>query len=274
MIIMKIKGGLGNQLFQYAFGRALAIKFGKKLKFDLSFYRQQDLRSFALNRFNITFDGILNFKEKFELKLRSYLPALSGEIYYFRENKGLLNFQGLTESKICIIDGYWQSEKYFVEMSDVVKKELCLKNLSVVDAVITQNIISTNSVSLHVRRGDYVSVPVNKPYNICDLNYYQRAMQIIKNQVTDPVVFIFSDDLDWVKDNLKLDVPHFFVHGNDECVDFYMMSLCKHNIMANSTFSWWAAWLNNNPKKIVVAPKMWLKNEIREELFTDYQIRI
>ncbi len=271
MIIIKIKGGLGNQLFQYAFGRALAMKTGKKLKFDLSFYRQQNLRSFALNRFGTVFDGILNFKEKFELKLRSYWPALSREIYYFKENKGLLNLQVLANSKICIIDGYWQSEKYFAEISDVIKKEIRIRDLS---ACFMQNILSTNSVSLHVRRGDYVSIPVNQHYNVCDLDYYQRAMQIIKSQAIDPVIFIFSDDIDWVKDNLKLDVPHFFVNGNDECVDFYMMSCCKHNIMANSTFSWWAAWLNSNPKKIVIAPKMWLKDEIREELFTDYQIRI
>lgn len=274
MIIAKIKGGLGNQLFQYSYARRLALKTGKKLKFDISFYKQQNFRRFFLDKFNTVFDGFINFRERAFLNVTYAFPLFFKDVLYLREGKVVRDLPKISSSKICFVDGYWQSEGYFREISGIIKKELVLKSLDKFDFTLYQKILCSESVSLHFRRGDYVTIPSNKNYNVCDLNYYLRAIDIIGRRIKDCNFFIFSDDLQWVKDNLKMIKSCTFVEGNEEHIDLYLMSLCKHNITANSTFSWWAAWLNDNPDKVVISPKAWRTDEIREELFTDYQVRI
>jgi Glycosyl transferase family 11 len=164
------------------------------------------------------------------------------------------------------LDGYWQSEQYFAQYADKIREDFTFKlQLSNQNAVITKQISQENSVSLHVRRGDYVTNSKNAFIGVCSLDYYQTAVEQIKMQVDKPVFFIFSDDINWVKDNLSLDDKAVLIShnlGSESYNDMRLMSLCSHNIIANSSFSWWGAWLNANPNKIVIAPKQWFASKL------------
>ncbi|MFC1894320.1 alpha-1,2-fucosyltransferase [Candidatus Dependentiae bacterium] len=280
MIIIKIKGGLGNQIFQYAFGRYLSLKTGRKLKLDLSYFKSNSYRKFNLDKFNIVFDGVIDFKSKILLKSSIYFPRI------FKNNFCIINnntqyfdpsvIQRIVSNKKCFLNGYWQSESFFSEIDDFLKKELNLKKeyFNNLNKTVLRKILNTNSVAIHVRRGDYIWENLNKPYNVCDLKYYASAIKIVKDKIKNPFCFIFSDDIEWVKKNLIIELPKVYVTENSVYKDFALMSFCKHNIMANSTFSWWASRLNSNLNKIVVAPHAWRTDGVREELHTDYQIRI
>ena len=279
MIIVNIKGGLGNQFFQYAFARYLSLKTERKLKFDISYYKKNDYRTFDLNKFNISFDGFISLKESLILRGAKRFPKFFKNICILKDTSEYFDskiFEKILNKKICYLDGYWQSETYFNQINDLIKEELKLKQtyLKKLDNKIIQKILNTNSVSVHVRRGDHVTIPANKPYIVCKEKYYQDALKIIQQKVVNPYYFIFSDDIAWVKNNLFKSFPCFYIDQTDVFEDFQLMSLCKHNVMANSTFSWWAARLNKNPQKIVVAPYAWRTDGVREELYTNYQIRI
>tara|TARA_R110002167_G_scaffold168187_1_gene365822 strand:- start:1734 stop:2540 length:807 start_codon:yes stop_codon:yes gene_type:complete len=165
----------------------------------------------------------------------------------------------------CYLSGYWQSGKYFKTCADDIRKDFTFKTeLSHKNKELADSIGSMNAVSLHVRRGDYVSnSKTQKTHGLCSLGYYQSAIEFISSEVSSPHFFIFSDDIDWVKNNLKIGFPVTYV-GNNQGVDSFndmrLMSLCKHHVIANSSFSWWGAWLNPDPDKIVVAPKCWFYN--------------
>jgi len=274
MVIIKLMGGMGNQLFQYAVGKAVSAKSGKELKMDISGYENQDAiitpRSYALSIFKI--------EEKF---------ASAGEIGKFLQNKNKKNISGKIKSLFfnknssayfvepkftfnpevfdfnepVYLEGYWQTEKYFKDITDIIRKEFVLKDeYSIENKEITKKIKNCNAVSLHIRRGDYVtSATTNKFHGICSLDYYEKAVRHIADGVQDPNFFIFSDDIEWVKENLKIDHPAAYVSDGvlKDYEELTLMSYCKHNIIANSSFSWWGAWLNNNPEKIVIAPKQW-----------------
>jgi hypothetical protein len=168
------------------------------------------------------------------------------------------------------IDGYWQSEKYFKRIEPTVRKEFTLitspstKNQKIID-----KIKSCESVSLHIRRGDYVTDPkTNTLYGTCPPEYYEKAIQLMKDKVKHPVYFVFSDDPEWIRSNMVTGYPQHVVDINgpdDAHEDLRLMSCCKHHIIANSSFSWWGAWLSNNPKKVVVAPKKWFNNYHKDE---------
>ncbi len=276
MIIVKIKGGLGNQLFQYAYGRYLSLKLNKKLKFDLSFYQQQDFRKFELQCFNVNHSGLINFKDKIFIKGAHHFPKFFNN-YLIKESGDNFDSPILDVDKNYYVDGYWQSDRFFKSIADVLKKDFQIKeSLSDANKSLIKTIKNTNSVSVHFRRGDYVSIPANKDYNVCTKEYYSKALEIIESKTKDPRYFVFSDDIEWVKNNIKFKHKHTFIDNNvnKSYVDLYLMSLCEHNIMANSTFSWWASWLNQNPKKIVIAPRFWRIGEKRQELYTDFQIMI
>lgn len=252
MKTIKIKGGLGNQMFQYAYGRALELA-GKKIIFNTSFFngdreKVDTARDFKLNNFNI--------QTKAE----------------FSEKKHLFNdFKNKILVKIGLKkNGFWQNEKYFKNIENDIKKEFTLKNPPDEKFQdILQKIENTTSVSIHIRRGDYIENPKTNSYHgICDLEYYSQAIDTIKNQVNNPSFFIFSDDIEWAKKNLITSYPTFWVSDlkGKDYEELYLMSLCKHSIIANSTFSWWAAWLNKNPNKIVIAPKQWLTNKTSNKI--------
>ena len=166
----------------------------------------------------------------------------------------------------CYLVGYWQSEKYFRSAALGIRADFTFKSsLANRNAELAEQIGQANAVSLHVRRGDYAKNPkTNATHGLCSLDYYRAAIQYVSNRVEQPCFFIFSDDIAWVKDNLKIDFSCQYVdhnHGTKSYNDMHLMSLCQHHIIANSSFSWWGAWLNPSPEKIVIAPKKWFANK-------------
>lgn len=238
--ITPITGGLGNQLFQYAHGRKLEIVDKKDIIFDMSFFTNSHStkdtpRPFLLDRFNI------NPQAKFSSNPENLITKIFKKILYKITNNYPL----------------YQSEKYFAPIKDIILKELTLKNpLSPQAQNFANNIkLQTSPVSIHVRRGDYVN---NLHHSTCLPEYYYKAMHHIKSKIPNPFFFVFSDDMQWVQNNLDIHNAIFVSNSNiTEVEELYLMSQCSHNIIANSTFSWWGAYLNKNPHKIVIAPTQW-----------------
>ena len=159
------------------------------------------------------------------------------------------------------LDGFWQSERYFSEIASTVRTELAPRfSLSTDRQSILAEIGTSNAVSVHVRRGDYTTPKNLVKHGVCSSDYYQDALAVVKSRVTEPHCFVFSDDPEWAREHLKLDMPVSFVSppadGRDY-EDFVLMSSCRHHVIANSTFSWWAAWLSASHDKLIVAPKQW-----------------
>lgn len=268
VIIIRFKGGLGNQMFQYAAGRYLSYLRGCGLKMDISPYNQVNYRKFGLKYFNIqeqyirkTLLSRICYKLKVKLGLYSiYSESIPGNIKEFG------NLPANT-----ILDGYWQSEKYFINIESVIRKDFTFKQEEILsDSLVAKNIKSSNSISVHIRRGDYITNPLfNKVHGVCDINYYRTAMDYFISKVSDPHFYLFSDDMTWVRENIKITHPHTFIDeqiysaipADITVIDLFLMNLCKHNIIANSSYSWWGAWLNKNPSKIVIAPRKWVNDE-------------
>jgi hypothetical protein len=180
----------------------------------------------------------------------------------------------------CYYDGYWQSEKYFKPVENELRNELKLiLNLNCENAKLLDDISNSESVSMHIRRGDYITVKNNfRRFAICSLEYYKQCMDLFVNKLNNPIFYVFSADVDWAKDNFKGDQFRFIVYNLD-CpdIDLFLMSRCKNNIIANSSFSWWGAWLNQNNEKIVIAPKNWYNGKINDsaiDLIPETWIRI
>jgi hypothetical protein len=258
MVIAKIYGGLGNQMFQYAMARSLAIEKKKKIVLDISRFDNYKLHKYSLQHFNI--------KAKFYKEPNRYLKKIQNFLFkkatYTEINFGFDNRVFKLRGDYIFLDGYFQSEKYFSKYKDEIRRDFEIKSKLKFETQDIINYINTvNSVSLHIRRGDYV----NNPKHYIDTeSYYQKAVEIIESKVKNPVFFIFSDDMDWVKSNLSLKYETVFVDFNDALSNFEdlkLMSTCQHNIITNSSFSWWGAWLNKNENKIVIAPKKWFNDD-------------
>jgi hypothetical protein len=170
----------------------------------------------------------------------------------------------LSEVGSFYLRGYWQSEQYFIDIEDALRKEFRLKEkVSERSRQIANEILSCNSISMHVRRGDYLSDTVNAGLGVCEKEYYYRCMDKIVGTEPDPRIFVFSDDMEWVVKNLRLPYSTTYVTHNGaerDYEDLYLMSMCKHHIIANSTFSWWGAWLGRRPGQIVIAPSPWFRD--------------
>lgn len=254
MIIVRLIGGLGNQMFQYAIGRFAAKTNNTILKLDLSEFDTYKLHQYSLNHFQI----VENIATKYDLQ----------EAIEFREKNFHLdgNFESIGDG--MLLKGYWQSEKYFVNISDVIRNDFQLKSIiSRKGREISVLIKNTNSVSLHIRRCDYIrgSYP-DQILDVLSNHYYLKALKALDAEEKDLRFFIFSDDPQWVRKNFKIKHPVVHVDHNTAVTnyeDIYLMSLCKHNIIANSSFSWWGAWLNNNPTKKVFAPKQWFNKNAK-----------
>jgi hypothetical protein len=298
MIIVSLFGGLGNQLFQYACGKSVAKKLGVELKLDASILlnkkNRKDFtnRDFELSAFNIDAQ-IADLKE-----VRKYVPNLFETPKWFHQLyriKRFLNGRHLFIERIqqrhtyissiekikdnTYLYGYFQTEKFFVNIKDEIIRSLQLHpdiQISNENKKAILEIEAENSVSIHVRRGDYT----NSRFELLELdNYYLKAIEEIEKQLAHPKFFIFSNDLKWAKNNfssLSIDFKLVDINSTTQSyMDMILMSHCKHNIIANSSFSWWGAWLNNNPNKIVIAPKMWYKNEMdSKELIPEKWIRL
>ncbi|MHB8206956.1 alpha-1,2-fucosyltransferase [Mucilaginibacter sp.] len=268
MIIVRLQGGLGNQLFQYAFGKKLAIQNHCELKIDTSFYRGQNLRSYLLYHFSIkenfaTINECNELRERHFSKLNRLLRKyLKTKLNLIEEKSLLFDPQYLKIKNYTYLSGYWQSEEYFKDISAEIRAEFNVKTpTTIANQILLDQIVSCNAVSLHIRRGDFViDNAVSEIHGTCGLEYYTDAAKLLASQITDPIFYVFSDDIPWAKKHLKLSQMAIFVDINDGFTafeDIRLMQHCRHNIIANSTFSWWGAWLNPNPDKIVVAPKIW-----------------
>lgn len=272
MIIVQLTGGLGNQLFQYAMGSMLASKNQCGLKLDLSTYKNYEWHEYSLIPFAIA-AKIAGARECAVSKgqnlslLNRIIKKLSNKQSTIIVEQSLLydsryvNFKGS-----AYVTGYWQSEKYFKGIENKIRKDLKIRiEPSASNKVLLDEIRSGNAVSLHIRRGNFVSIDfVNKVHGVCSIDYYQNAVNLISKKISNPVFYIFSDDIPWAKQSLSLNFETVFVDINDAKTDYEdlrLMSTCKHHILANSTFSWWGAWLNPSKEKVVIAPKIWFADE-------------
>lgn len=271
MIIVKLSGGLGNQLFQYVLARYLSIKNKCQFKLDITGFETYKLHNYTLSNFNIV-ENIANRLEILWLKnpIRAQIDH-----HLTISNQSHVRDRGFTfdpfvfnVGKSVYLDGYWQSEKYFKDVEQIIGQDLTLRNpLGEGAENIATQIVGQESVSLHIRRGDYANRErTKKVHGLCSLDYYYKSIDLILNKVSTPIFFIFSDDIKWARENLDMrDLPVVFVSdGNNKIKNFeelHLMSLCRHNIIANSSFSWWGAWLNRNANKIVITPKQWFADE-------------
>ena len=266
MIIIQILGGLGNQMFQYAAGRCLAHLNNTQLKLDVTAFTNYKLRNFDLRAFhaNCQFasgEEIRNLlpSHNFEKALQYLSPKKKRTYYrekYFHFDDNMLKF-----GKNVYLKGYFQSEKYFLPIREIIQKEFALKDEAIVRVKHYFDAAgSANRVAVHIRRGDMISNPAATEYHgVIPISYYQKGIEIIRSKISNPQFYFFSDDIKWAKENFK-NTDATFVSGEiskTHFEDLYLMSQCGHNIIANSSFSWWAAWLNNNNDKIVIAPEKW-----------------
>jgi hypothetical protein len=268
---------MGNQMFQYAAGRALALKKRNNFRLDVSDFARYPLHNgFELRRiFNIPEEDatesevrkILEWQYPKILRTatkRSWMKPFRATGFivepHFEYWRGIEN-----TPDDCYLLGYWQSDKYFAEAASEISQAFTFRlPLGERNGQLTERIQASNSVSLHVRRGDYVSDPRTSQVNgACSMDYYEAAVGYVAQRVPEPHFFIFSDDIAWVRENLR--VGHLCTYvdnnkGSDSYNDMRLMSFCRHNIVANSSFSWWGAWLNRSGDKIVIAPQRWFAN--------------
>ncbi|MBS1651511.1 MAG: alpha-1,2-fucosyltransferase [Bacteroidetes bacterium] len=257
-------------MFQYAAGKSLAQCHNTDLKIDLSFLNTNPNGAYTKRNFELSafkFDTEIASEseiQKFNAK-KTFFKKLSQPFFkqtsYHIANEKSMNFDSnfFSLPNNTLLNGFWQSEKYFEKIKTTIQNDFQIKSnlLSGIENYKTQ-IINTNSLSLHVRRGDYVALQsANDFHGLCSEMYYNNAVTLIKNKHAINTIFVFSDDIQWCTNNLKFDTTTIFVETNSHFCDLHLMSLCKHNIIANSSFSWWAAWLNKNEAKTVIAPKHW-----------------
>lgn len=276
MIIVKLMGGLGNQMFQYATARRLAYRHKAELRLDLSaFDNMAEIdtpRHYELNCYKIIgqpadkselamvlpqdFHASTTFRIKRRLGVDKRIRPL-GE-----QHKGFNDIVLRARDNTYLL-GWWQNENYFKDVRETILQEFQPKKISSRTTQTLKKIESSPSVSLHVRRGDYVTNKyANKNHGLAPIDYYRKAVDLINRKQKQARYFVFSDDVEWCKKNLPLGKDVVFIDWNSErpCEDIWLMQHCSHNITANSSFSWWGAWLNNNPEKIIIAPKNWFKD--------------
>ena len=278
VIVSRVIGGLGNQMFQYAVGRALSLARGQSLRLDVSGFANYGLhQGFELQR---VFDCPAEIAT--EAEVRSILgwqfsPSIRRVVV--RPGLAVIRREGFVVEphfhywpeiknvpQVCYLNGYWQTEKYFRDVASVIRADFTFKTpLANRNAELAEQIGQVSAVSLHVRRNDYAKNPqTNAAHGLCSLDYYRVAIKQVYERVEQPYFFIFSDDIAWVKGNLRMALPCEYIdrnQGAESYNDMRLMSLCRHHIIANSTFSWLGAWLNPSPEKIVVAPKKWFAND-------------
>src|SRR3989344_5676314 len=282
MIIVKLKGGMGNQMFQYAIGRELSIKHNTSLGLDLTFLLDRTPRprshrftfyDYYLDIFNINAEIVS--QSKVPLICRTFKGKIGLYFDYFRRK--FLKLPGTEKSfnfdssifnigPDIYLDGYWQSPKYFSDVEDVIRKDFIFKEeLPENIKSLMKEIKDSNSLCIHVRRGDYIGNPV---HDIVGKEYYDEGINKIKNLVKIDKIYVFSNDKKWCEENLHFNFPTMFVgeeySGKNAEGHMYLISGCKYFIIANSSFSWWGAWLSERKEKIVVCPKQWFGNVSRD----------
>lgn len=274
-VFVALTGGLGNQLFQYALGRFLSIKTGGELVIDDTFFvsppagltpREYGLDQFQVSGRRITPSerrSLFTYSNRGMRFIRKFVN-LPGLVDYYREPTDRLML-GVRQAKgNVLIDGFWQSELYFQGVEEVLRQEL-VPRPDVVGRFsdLAKQMHLGQTVSLHVRRGDYVAdAKTIAHHGMCSLSYYREAVRYIKERIKNPHFFVFSDDQEWVSRNLEIGADFTpVIHQTPALpsVDLWLMANCKHHIIANSSFSWWGAWLNPNVEKLVVRPSVWMR---------------
>ncbi|MEI6019621.1 MAG: alpha-1,2-fucosyltransferase [Bacteroidota bacterium] len=276
MIVVKLIGGLGNQMFQYAAGKALAHRHGVSLKLDVTGFDKATegaytQRHFELGCFKLQTEiateaelkRFTRFEENRWLRVaQRKMPWLFSNTF-FSESGSQFHETFLKLGANTYMNGYWQSELYFNDIRKILLQDFELNETMPKTLDHWFNKIQTiNSVSMHVRRGDYVQLAsANAFHGICSELYYQNALSKLQLDEKNVEIFVFSDDINWCKENLKFKTKtHFVDHAEKACWDLFLMRHCKHNIIANSSFSWWAAWLNEHTNKRVFVPEYWFTN--------------
>jgi len=260
VVIVPLRGGLGNQMFQYAFGRYLSV-----VRNDTLVLNTENLplaatpRHFGLNMFQIVGE-CLESNVILERLHNSILYTIT-EIGFGQFDVSALEKEALNIAAI----GYWQSEKYFRNISSLIRAEFTFKPDLQFDELESplNEILNTESVCVHVRRSDVLKD--GDPMGELGIDYYKRAVRLVLERVCNPNFFVFSDDIEWCKENLDLGISLNFISDNDFEIstysDFYLMSHCRHFIIANSTYSWWGAWLGRSAHKLIIAPRGWFLAE-------------
>jgi len=284
MIVIFLQGGLGNQMFQYALGRNLAKKYHTEIMFDTTFLDDRFPRGgVAFYNYDLDVFGItprLTALSKISMALPIPGVWLGIDLMLIKA-RNMFGIRRIAKEKSPAFDpeilatggnvflwGYWQSEKYFEDIKDEIRATFTFKMpLAGTAKNIADEIQKTNSVSLHVRRGDYVTAPgARKMMGDTNISYYEKAVAYIAERVKDPHFFVVSNDAAWCRENIKIPYQVTYLDnasaGPKNAYHLQLMSLCKHNIIANSTFSWWGAWLKTNPEKIAVATEKWYADRI------------
>ena len=305
-----MSGRLGNQFFRYAYTRAIQHARGNKdclvFNFNLVYGKDPNDRTFedVLKYFNVkpyktssknlilkygNLKQIISFI-KYEINVNvigrilgnnknkrksSYVSLRKNDLMFATEDESSMVFH-LPMSRNVFINGNFENSQYFESIRNILIEEFQPKKPLREDNENLYNIIcNTNSVCITIRRGDYLSSRYKDSFYICDENYFKRGIDVIKEKIDKPTFIFFSDDIEWVKDNIVIDTPCYYETGNDPIWEkIRLMSACKHFIISNSTFSWWAQYLSTNPNKIVVSPSRWYNAELKSMLIEESFIKI
>lgn len=279
MIVVNISGGLANKMFMYALFMAIREEredvFVDEASFKASFsFEKMSIKDVFPDLVFPEFES----KHKFWAErnngfcaraLRKFLEKYSNS-YYCEDGYVYRNDLIKALPKDCYLRGYWQSEKYFLPIEDKIRKTFVFPNFSEIKNIeASTKMMSENSVSIHIRKGKDYMRPGGTGHGTCTKSYYDDAIRYIEERVTKPVFYVFTDNPQWVKENLT-SIKYTLVNWNPvsgptNYRDIQLMSCCKHNIIANSSFSWWGAWLNSNKDKIVIGPKIWFNPENRDQ---------
>lgn len=263
MLVVKVSSGVGNQLFQYVFAQYLATHYNRPVFLDTSpfryIYPERKFHLGIVNNMPLSNDFRLFYRYKsVAYRVMKVLFAINPTTRHIPEKH--LEFP--PDNKLLYFDGYWQTDRYAAMLGNL--HELLQPREPIPNSISRwmNNIQSTHAVSMHVRRGDYLSRPYISTYNVCNAAYYEAAIERLTKTLTDYTLFVFSDEPEWVKENLHL--PEGTQIIENEAINpfwyIYLMSQCHDNIIANSSFSWWGAYLNQHPDKRVIAPKRWTLN--------------
>ena len=263
MIVVRLMGGLGNQMFQYAIGRSLEEKNNNEMLLDTSFLENRTpgfvnvFRDYELNLFP-------NLKEKMvtgENAPSSVIPVQEPYFHFCNELMGA----ALPPENDYLLVGYWQTHKYFDNISDSIREEFTFPDIVEPKTLkLKEEIVSCNSVMINVRRADYLT---DSLFEDLGMEYFERCIDKMSDMVDNPKFYVFSDDIEWCKENFT-DEKFFVVdksYSGHKFIDYlHLMSCCKHDIIPNSTFAWWAAWLNKNEDKIVMYPSKWFTDSSKD----------
>lgn len=269
---VRLVGGLGNQMFQYAAARALALRSGAQLDLDLSWFGTVPEREFALSPFAIKAGRSRQFN--YQATKSSLLARVKRRLGFVQNvadvpvfNEASFRYDSRIEqvNTSVFLDGYFQSEQYFLSFHEDIKADFIVQTIpSSAAAQLLEKISATNSICVHIRRGDYVNnSDANAYHGTCSLDYYREGLELVTRNLSKPHCFVFSDDPHWVREHFNPGIPMTLVdiHGVDEAhEDLRLMAACQHYVIANSSFSWWGAWLGSHPDKQVVAPLRWFQN--------------